>query len=185
MTAFGTVLSPIQQGVAGQLSALLAEIRQMKQKLQQLVQLRMMGVNLDGSPIVLDRPIQGAVPDQPIPLTDWWLKWEAHQFPTLGEPWDNTTPFSPLPLPLLTPQIDCSRTAGTSGPQVDLMEISEYTPGASVYYTTDGTDPTTSSTLYKGAFEVAVGATVKARAFTADGRVSPIATSVAPSPPSH
>ena len=47
-----------------------------------MVQLRMLGIAKDGSPIVLDRPIQGAVPDQPVPLTDWWLNWKAYQFPT-------------------------------------------------------------------------------------------------------
>lgn len=181
MTPFGTVLAPNPQPAAGSPNALLAEIRQMKQQLQQLLQLLMMGVNLDGSLIVLDRPIQGAVPDQPVPLSDWWLKWEAHQFPTPGEPWDSTTPFTPPPLPLIMPQINWS-TTGTSGQQVDVMEISEFTQGASVYYTTNGTDPTTSSTLYRVAVQIAAGTTVKARAFTADGKSSPIATSVAPSP---
>lgn len=50
------------------------------------------------------------------------------------------------------------------------------TAGASIYYTTDGTTPTSSSTLYTGPFSVAAKATVKAIATKADYTNSEIAS---------
>lgn len=47
------------------------------------------------------------------------------------------------------------------------VTISSTTPGVSIYYTTNGTTPTTSSTLYIGAFNVSATATVKALAVKA------------------
>jgi hypothetical protein len=162
----------------------LADIRSMKQQLQLLVQLRLLGISALGDLIVLDRHIQGAVPDQPVSQNDWWLKWEAHQFPTLGDPWVMTSPsipFSPLPLPVLAPQIDFSSTGSTNSP---MMTISEFTAGASVFYTLDNSDPTPTPTLsnqlYHGALQVDSGKTVKARAFTAGGGASPITTKIVP-----
>ena len=42
------------------------------------------------------------------------------------------------------------------------VTISSATGGATIYYTTDGSEPTTSSTQYNGAFTQATGATIKA-----------------------
>src|ERR1041385_1996505 len=44
------------------------------------------------------------------------------------------------------------------------ISLSTNTAGASIYYTTNGSDPTTSSTLYTGSFNLAATATVKAKA---------------------
>lgn len=47
-------------------------------------------------------------------------------------------------------------------PNMFKVEIECETPGAIIYYTTDGTMPTTASTVYSGAFEVARGVEVQA-----------------------
>ena len=56
--------------------------------------------------------------------------------------------------------------AGTYGAG-QLVELSTITPGASIYYTTDGSTPTTGSTLYSGAVSVAASKTLKAIAHLA------------------
>jgi NTE family protein len=182
-TRHGTLQQPTPV-VETEAALVLADIRQMKQKLEQLVQQRLMGINLDGTPIVLDRPLQGAVPDQPTRMTDWWLEWEAHQFATPGAPWDAKTPFTPLPLPVATPLIEFSTTStlSTSGvvDQYEVVEIRELTRGTQIYYTLDGTDPTRSSDQYEAAVALAHGAVVKARAFAPDGQVSLVAKATAP-----
>jgi len=48
------------------------------------------------------------------------------------------------------------------------------TPGASVYYTTDGSEPTEESTRYESAVEVMPGTTLTARAFRARWNPSPV-----------
>ncbi len=54
------------------------------------------------------------------------------------------------------------------------ISISSESEAADVYYTTDGSVPTTSSTLYTAPFNISSSAWVRARAFEPDGSVSPI-----------
>jgi hypothetical protein len=58
-----------------------------------------------------------------------------------------------------TPAI--SPLAGAYGPPL-ILSISDTTPGATIYYTTDGTTPTISSTPYTAAFQLNSSATVQA-----------------------
>ncbi len=55
------------------------------------------------------------------------------------------------------------------------VEISCATPGASIYYTTDGTMPTSNSTAYNGAISLTATTTIKAIAVKADMNDSAIA----------
>ena len=55
------------------------------------------------------------------------------------------------------------------------VEISCATPGASIYYTTDGTTPTSSGTAYSGAISLTATTTIKAIAVKADMNDSAVA----------
>lgn len=56
------------------------------------------------------------------------------------------------------------------------VTVSSTTSGATIRYTTDGTDPTTTSAIYTAPVAVAADATLKARAFKADWGMSAIGT---------
>ena len=58
------------------------------------------------------------------------------------------------------------------------VTLSDTTPGATFYYTTDGTTPTTSSTLYSGAITVTSPETIEAIATAAGYSTSDVATAV-------
>jgi len=65
------------------------------------------------------------------------------------------------------------------------VTLQTVTSGASIYYTTDGSAPTQSSTLYTGAFTLTSGATVNAIAFKTGSNPSTVASAsftVAPAP---
>ncbi len=68
---------------------------------------------------------------------------------TTGTPTVSTPTFSPAPGTYIYPQS---------------ITISDWTSGSSIYYTTNGTTPTTNSTLYTGPFNVSVTQTVEALA---------------------
>lgn len=67
-------------------------------------------------------------------------------------------PAMTAPESVATPVVDPN---GGSFTDAQTVTITCATEGASIYYTTDGSDPTTESTLYTGAFELTESATVK------------------------
>ena len=76
--------------------------------------------------------------------------------------------------PVATPTF--SPPSGTYGSVV--AEIVCATPGAAIHYTTDGTTPTTGSTLYSAAITVSVTTTIKAIAAATGYANSAVATAV-------
>ena len=79
------------------------------------------------------------------------------------------TSFTPAAAPTLTP--GSGTFAGTQA-----VTISDTTPGAVIYYTTDGSTPTTSSTVYQNPFTVTATTTVNAFAVASGFTASPVAT---------
>ena len=75
--------------------------------------------------------------------------------------------YQPLATKAATALPTFSLAAGTY-PSVQTVTISDTTPGATIYYTTDGTTPTTSSTVYSGPITVSSTETLEAIA-TATG----------------
>ena len=59
-----------------------------------------------------------------------------------------------------------------------MVTISDITSGAAIYYTTDGTNPTTGSALYTGAISVTASTTLKAVALASGCTLSAIATAM-------
>jgi len=69
-----------------------------------------------------------------------------------------------------------SPPAGTYYDTAQAITISDFTPGAVIYYTTDGTTPTTSSTLYMGPLSIDVTQTLGAIALAPGYATSEVAT---------
>ncbi|WP_165869127.1 LamG-like jellyroll fold domain-containing protein, partial [Thiogranum longum] len=59
-----------------------------------------------------------------------------------------------------------------------LITLSTSTSGATIYYTLDGSDPTTSSSEYLGPFSLSTSATLKVRAFLSGSNPSAVASAV-------
>jgi len=78
-------------------------------------------------------------------------------------------------LPAATPSF--SVTPGTYS-SMQTVSISDSTPGAAIYYTTNGTTPTTSSCIYSGPVSVSATETIEAIATASGYSQSPVSTAV-------
>ena len=76
------------------------------------------------------------------------------------------------------PVVSTPSISPSSGPYstAPFVSITTSTSGASIYYTTDGSTPTTSSTLYIGSFQIVGSATVKAIAVKSQMQNSVVAS---------
>lgn len=74
-----------------------------------------------------------------------------------------TPAFKAVEAPVITPD-------GGSFTGSQTVTITCATDGATIYYTTDGTEPTASSTKYSGEFTITATATIKAIAFVGEAR---------------
>lgn len=91
--------------------------------------------------------------------------------PTLtAPPTDWTLPVLPIPT-APTFSIAAGSYVGTQ-----TLTLGDTTSGASIYYTIDGTAPTTSSSLYSGALSLTASTTVKAMATVGGRTFSPVAS---------
>ena len=88
------------------------------------------------------------------------------------------------PSPIVTRDYTLQVVSPTIAPAAGLytaaqnVTLSTTTPGATIRYTIDGSDPTGASTAYTAAFAVNTLTTVKARAFVANWMASEVATTV-------
>ncbi|MBB5353237.1 hypothetical protein HNR46_003492 [Haloferula luteola] len=102
------------------------------------------------------------------------LLWSSFSEPKAAIPqsqWFSDAEFSQtVATPVITP------TAGTYNEAVE-VSMATATSGATLYFTTDGSEPTTASQVYTGSFMVGASTTVRARGFKAGFNPSGVANS--------
>lgn len=89
--------------------------------------------------------------------------------------------FAPTGTPTVVPTFPAAAPPVFSLPSgtyttVQSLTITDSTPGAVIYYTTDGSDPTSNSSTYSGPLTIDTSQTVKAVAAAPDYTLSPITT---------
>jgi pimeloyl-ACP methyl ester carboxylesterase len=100
---------------------------------------------------------------------DWFILIRAYSaYSGLTLVTSYTAPLAVVATPVINPGSQSSM-----GPVT--VSMSSATSGATIRYTVDGSDPTSSSTVYGGAFPLSTSTTVKARAFKSGMAVSAVA----------
>jgi hypothetical protein len=115
--------------------------------------------------VYVDGVLKGTVTDSSSPYTiagsGFGLQGDGTPADSTVDEWQDYSGISPAPTPAFSPAAATYITAQT-------VTISDTAPGAAIYYTTNGTTPTTSSTLYSGAITVSASEAIEAIA-TAPG----------------
>jgi hypothetical protein len=109
----------------------------------------------------------GSVTASPTVTTTYTLISTNQYGRTTSTPITITVPGSVIGTPMFTP-------AGGTYASAQTISITDSTPGATIYYTTDGSTPTTHSTVYTAPISVSVSQTINALA-TAPGYSNPSA----------
>jgi len=89
---------------------------------------------------------------------------------------ESYTLATPAATPVFTP-------AGGTYSSAQSVTVTDSTAGATIYYTTDGSTPTTSSSVYKSAIAVSTSETLNAIASASNSSLSAVATAVYTIPP--
>lgn len=116
------------------------------------------GINISGSVVIEIRHIQGGTVNRQLTIDN--ISWTAFGG---GNPAAATPTFNPPAGLYNTPQS---------------VSISSTTPGASIYYTTDGSIPNTSSAMYSAPITISTTTTLKAIATAAGFEQSNVATAI-------
>jgi len=123
------------------------------------------GVTTVGLSVYVDGVLQGTLTDSSSPITiagsGFGLQGDGTPADSTVNEWQDYSGISPAPTPTFSPAAGLYTSAQT-------VTITEAAPGATIYYTTNGNTPTTSSTQYSGAITVSASETIKAIA-TAPG----------------
>ena len=124
--------------------------------------------------IYVDGVARGTVTDSSSPYTiagsGFGLQGDGTPADSTVNEWQDYSGTSPAPAPIFTPAAGEYTSAQT-------VTISDAAPGATIYYTTNGTAPSTGSILYSAPITVAASQTVEAIAIAPEYLQSPAAAS--------
>jgi hypothetical protein len=125
--------------------------------------------------VYVDGVLKGTVTDSSSPYTvagsGFGLQGDGTAADSIVNEWQDYTGASPAATPTFSPAAGTYSSAQT-------VSISDTTPGGTIYYTTNGTAPTTSSAVYAGAVTVSTSETLEAIA-TAPGYLQSATASAA------
>ncbi|MGD0680878.1 MAG: chitobiase/beta-hexosaminidase C-terminal domain-containing protein [Terracidiphilus sp.] len=115
--------------------------------------------------VYFDGVLKGTLTDSSSPYTiagsGFGLQGDGTPADSTVDEWQDYSGISPVPAPIFTPASGTYTSAQS-------VTIADTAPGAAIYYTTNGTTPTTNSTLYTGAIPVSASEIIEAIA-TAPG----------------